>query len=187
MQKEIWKTIIDYEGLYSASNLGNIKSHSREVWNGYKFYLKPERILISTINNWGYLKLTLSKNGNKRYCKVHRLIAQSFISNPENKPEVNHKNGIKTDNRIENLEWNTYSENRLHACQTGLSNPYWKDKKNLKITGGKHYGSKKVIEIKTGKLWESAKDCARELGINYNTLTYRLNKHIDGLYGLKYI
>jgi hypothetical protein len=105
---EIWKTIKEFED-YQVSTLGNIRS--------LKF--GKERILKKNINSSGYFCCNISINVSKSFY-LHRLIAESFIYNPENKKEINHINGIKTDNRIENLEWCTRSENMKHAYVTGL-------------------------------------------------------------------
>lgn len=107
--KEVWRDAPGYEGLYQVSNLGRIKS----LQNG------KAKILRLLKNSKGYLRVCLS-NENRKYIRVHRLIAFAFIPNPENKPQINHKNGIKTDNRIENLEWITCSDNHKHAFKIGL-------------------------------------------------------------------
>jgi hypothetical protein len=104
--KEFWKDIIGYEGKYQISNLGRVMS----TFKGG--ILKP-------INNEGYLKVILCNNGKKSFF-IHRLVATHFIPNPENKQEVNHKKGIKNDNRASELEWSTRSENCTHAIRTGL-------------------------------------------------------------------
>ena len=103
--KEIWKDIENYEGLYQVSNLGRIKSIRK---------MKKQNILkLGTRNT--YNVINLMKNGKARSFQVHRLVAKAFIPNPENKPQVNHINGVKNDNRLENLEWVTRSENTIHA------------------------------------------------------------------------
>lgn len=117
--QEVWKDVVGYEGLYQVSNLGRVKSLDRQIIrsNGTGYFVK-EKILKSSLRN-GYPCVSLhSDKGRKKY--THRLIAEAFIPNPKNKPEVNHINGIKNDNRIKNLEWATYSENIKHAYNTGL-------------------------------------------------------------------
>ena len=104
MEKEIWKDIKGYEGLYQVSNLGRIKSFN--YWNQGKI-----RILKLRFHKEGYLIVSLNKNTKTKIKFVHRLIAEAFIPNPENKPEIDHINGIRDDNRIENLRWVTRKEN----------------------------------------------------------------------------
>ena len=105
---EQWEKI--YSG-YLISTCGNVDS--------VKY--KSRRRLKSAINKRGYLYVTLQIGGKPKYCAIHRLVAQAFIPNPHNLPQVNHLNGIKTDNRVENLEWCTASENMRHAFATGLA------------------------------------------------------------------
>ena len=113
MYGEIWKDIFGYEGYYQISNFGRVKS----------FSYKKNRILVCSISRTGYIKYKLSKNGILKYFSCHRLVALSFIINEENKPQINHKNGIKTDNSVDNLEWCTASQNTLHSFKTGLNIP----------------------------------------------------------------
>jgi hypothetical protein len=102
---EQWRSIPGYEGIYQVSSEGRVK-------NAYGHVLKPE------MARNGYKRI---KFFDKKKFQVHRLVALAFIPNPDNKEVVNHKNGIKTDNRVENLEWNTWSENVKHAYATGLN------------------------------------------------------------------
>jgi hypothetical protein len=118
---EIWKNIEGYEGFYQISNLGNVKSLCRLVGNhsGFKKLLK-EKILKTHISKTGYFVINLKINSKRKTFKLHRLIAYSFIEKIKGKEYINHINGIKTDNRVENLEWVTIKENNYHAIKTGL-------------------------------------------------------------------
>ena len=118
-QNEIWKDIPGYEGFYQASNLGRIKS--LVLYNNrYKKYIKREKVLKTTTQKTGYLMLTLCKDKKKSNLLVHRIIAKTFLSNPNNYPQVNHKDGNKKNNCVDNLEWCTSSENQKHAYRLGL-------------------------------------------------------------------
>lgn len=102
--KEVWKDIKGYENLYQVSNYGNVKSLDRYIKNkNGKMQFYNEKILRPN-DSKGYLKVTLSKNNRQRTFRIHVLVAKTFISNPENKPEVNHKDGNKHNNHIDNLE-----------------------------------------------------------------------------------
>lgn len=105
---EAWKDVPGYEGLYKVSTGGNVRS------------LITNKILKEGLNNRGYLSVKLYKDKSKSTVAIHRLVAKTFKINLENKPDVNHKNGIKTDNRLVNLEWVTEKENIRHAIDTGL-------------------------------------------------------------------
>ena len=114
-KNEIWKPIDGYDGVYEVSNMGRVKSDDRKVWN----YTKKGRILKSCDNGHSYLYVRLT-NGNReeKHAYIHRLVAQAFIPNPDNLPEVNHKNFDKKDNRAENLEWVTEDQNKKHYVKS---------------------------------------------------------------------
>lgn len=97
-----------YEGFYSITKDGRIWSHWKNGWMTPRF------------NKQGYPIAVLNGRRKARYPRIHNLVAQAFIPNPEGKPEINHKNGIKTDNRVGNLEWCTRRENVLHSYRVGL-------------------------------------------------------------------
>jgi len=125
MEEEIWKDVVGYEGKYIVSSNGIVMGVDRV--NIQRREGQKDRLIFKagkTINphSWGgaYLQTQLHKDGELGTYSTHRLVAQAFIPNPENKPEVNHINGIKKDNRVENLEWVTHKENIRHAIDTNL-------------------------------------------------------------------
>lgn len=120
MKKEIWKSVKGFEGFYEASNLGRVKSIKRTSIDsiGRKRIFR-ERIL-KQFSRQGYLRVSIYSNTIFKSARVSRIVAEAFILNPENKPQINHINGIKIDNSIENLEWATAKENVNHAYKTGL-------------------------------------------------------------------
>lgn len=121
---ELWKDVVGYEGYYQVSNLGRVRSLDRtldspNILTGGAVVrkgklLKQKRIL-------GYLYVHLCVHDERKMRRVHRLVAEAFIPNPDHKPQTNHKNGNKLDNRVYNLEWVTASENGLHSYANGLS------------------------------------------------------------------
>ena len=141
--KEIWKDIQGYEGHYQISNIGRVKSLARKKNHIKGFAITKEIILKQQKNFDGYYNLSLKLNCCRKNYSIHRLVAIHFISNLDNKKEVNHINGIKQDNRVENLEWCTRRENIIHSFNTGL---------NAGNKGEKHGMSKitelQVLEIK---------------------------------------
>jgi DNA-directed RNA polymerase subunit RPC12/RpoP len=112
--EEVFKDINKYEGLYQVSNLGNVLSLAKNDGNGYR-----DRILEVSETNTGYLRVTLCKNGITERISIHRLVAETFIDNPYNKPHVNHIDNSTSNNVVTNLEWCTHSENMLHAYRQG--------------------------------------------------------------------
>ena len=121
--QEIWKEIKDYPN-YQISNLGRIKA-LKFYSNIHKRYYDRELLLKEKKNSHGYkfISLGCGKRGTRKNIAIHRLVAEAFIPNPNNLPEVNHIDGNKLNNNIDNLEWCTRSENMLHAYKLGLHKP----------------------------------------------------------------
>lgn len=111
---EIWKDVIGYEGIYQVSNTGRVKRIG-EYTNQYGSIGKCERILKPGKKDNGYLFYNLSVENHTKIKYAHRAVAEAFIPNPLNKPTVNHIDGDRTNNAVENLEWNTYLENNIHS------------------------------------------------------------------------
>ena len=159
MINEIWSDIVGYEQLYQISNFGTVKSLSNNK-------IKKEKILKQVKTTNGYLFVNLCKNGKRKFYQIHRLVAQAFLPNPENKPCIDHINTNKTDNRVCNLRWVTAKEN--------MNNPLSIDKLKNKL-GIKHHNSKPVLQLTlTGELikkWNSIRDVERELGINQSNIS----------------
>lgn len=122
MVKEIWKDISGYENKYQISNLGNVKSMEMKLRvKGGVLRTKKEKILKPMLGKRGYLVVNLWEDYIKKTATIHRLLMEHFVENPENKRCVNHINGIKTDNRLDNLEWATHTENNRHSWANGLN------------------------------------------------------------------
>lgn len=122
-EKEVWRAVVGYEGIYSVSNLGRVYSRPRKILDNTSIYRKIKgRILKQSFDKDGYVIVSLSLNSNSLPKKVHRLVANSFVSNPFNKEEVNHKDLDKQNNYKDNLEWVTKLENITHAYKNNAHN-----------------------------------------------------------------
>lgn len=162
--------------MYQISNLGRIRT------------LKNNKKIMNTfLDNLGYLNINLQNINHKKIRKrVHRLVAENFITNVENKPQVNHKDGNKQNNCVDNLEWCTAKENSLHAWKNNLKKAYWKNK------FGKDHGSSKSvykIDIDTGKIlkqYDSIADIKRELNIKGGDISSCCKNKRKTAYGFKW-
>jgi hypothetical protein len=165
MEIEIWKPLTGYPG-YEISSFGRAKSVDREVINSrsLKPFIKTGIILNQNLNR-GYTSFCVSIENKVKRLITHREVAKLFIPNPENKPCINHKNGIRNDNRVENLEWCSYSENNLHSFRIlGNISP-------MKGKHGKfHHSSKKIICATLNQIFESVADAAIALDCDASTI-----------------
>lgn len=150
MEYEVWYPVKDYKGYYEITKTGMVRSLSKRNF---------QYILEGRIDRGGYKTVRLSKSGNTKTHFVHRLLAQQFILNPLNKGFVNHKNGIKLDNSLSNLEWVSHQENVIDAYKQGLNS-----------------FAKKLYDPATGITYHSIKAAAKATGINYNTCCKRLKR-----------
>lgn len=120
MEEEIWKDVVGYEGTYMVSSLGRVKSLERTIpINGHYQFVR-ERFLAINMNTGKYSCTNLSLEGKHRTVLVHRIVAKAFIPNPNNFATINHIDGDKQNNRVDNLEWMTQLDNVRHAILTGL-------------------------------------------------------------------
>ncbi len=165
---EIWKKVVGYEGIYEISSYGRLRVLLK--YRKYRDY--QSKILNPSNDKDGYLRTCLTKNKKRKSVFIHRLVAQSFIPNPENKHCVNHINGIKTDNRVENLEWVTHSENNKHAIKLGLSG---------QAPGELHHMSKlkkqDVIEIR--EIYSKKIKTQKELGVIYGVSQTQIGRIVN--------
>lgn len=158
-----WFDVPNYEGLYKINNKGEIISK----WGGWKVR-KPQ------LNNAGYLYYRFYKNTIRETKFIHRIVAEIFVNNPDNKPYVNHKDGNKTNNHYSNLEWVTASENSIHATHIIKTNKVpdcsgikrsedFRNKLSQRMMGNCYTG-KPVMQISTGKIFNSAREASLTLG-----------------------
>lgn len=157
--KEIWKDIKGFEGKYQISNYGRIMSFARY----------SRGVLINPKHDKdGYLEIGLSNGsrGNCIYKRVHRLVAEAFIENPKNLPIINHKNGVRDDNRVDNLEWCNNSHNQLHRCHVN-NNPPNNEYKKRKVES-------KNILTNESMIFDSIKECAKFYSVTPTAIQRRL-------------
>ena len=158
MKNEEWRDVVGYEGLYQVSDQGRVKSFK---WN-------KERFLKPSMDKDGYLLVTLCAGGKRKTLKVHRLVCEAFHENPDNKPQVNHINEIKTDNRASNLEWCTCKQNVNHGSRNErVSKPV-----------GQYSLDGKLI-----KLWPSTMEAERQAGFNHGNISQVANGKYKQAYG----
>lgn len=159
-ENEIWKTYPEFDFI-QASNLGRVRTVDRVVTNGKGMYVKKGRILKPQLNNDGYLYIAFGDNGKFIQRKVHRVIAQTFIPNPDGWAEVNHKDCSRTNNNVDNLEWCSRSYNQKYRGKYGVS--------QTEACGHAVF----TISLKTHEVshFQSQHGAARELGVHQGNIS----------------
>ena len=148
---ERWLPIPNYEGYYEVSDLGNVRSVRYNHFGNVVY----SKILKPAIKARGYVGVVLSKQNVTKNHLIHRLVATTFLPNDECLPEVNHLDGNKTNNTVDNLQWSTSSDNLYHAYDTGL----------------KRKDGKAVVCVETGEIFESVKDANKAMGVTHYHIT----------------
>jgi hypothetical protein len=176
---EVWKDVVGYEGLYQVSNFGNVKSLDREVApNNRVPYWRKGKICKQSKSNLGYMTVGFTVNGIKVNKYIHRLVAEAFITNMNNYPQVNHIDCDKTNNRMYNLEWCTNSQNHIHASKNGLNKLHLHRVAYSGEENGRALLTKEqVLEIKQKYIpyKYSAKKLAKEYNVSKSCITHILN------------
>lgn len=170
--QEIWKDVKGYEGRYQVSNLGRVKS--------LNYLQKGKEQILKATKIKGYLVVNLYKEGKAKIYTIHRLVAKTFIENPDNLPQVNHKDECKTNNIVDNLEWcsakynNNYGSRTQRCVDSNTNNPKF---------------SKKVLCVETGVIYPSIMQVQRDLGFLHQHISYACSGKLKTAYGFhwKYI
>ena len=166
---EVWKDIQGYEGFYQVSNFGEVKSLDRYLFtnNGKKRKFIGKQ-LKKDKSNCGYFRVQLWKNQIKKSESIHRLVAFAFINNIDNKTQVNHKNGLKSDNCVENLEWSTSSENMQHSYDNGFNNgPKGEKNGQSKLNEENVFEIRKMLDLKIKQII-----IAKNFGVSISTISH---------------
>jgi phosphomannomutase len=175
---EVWKDIVGYVGLYQVSNLGNVKSLDK-ICGGRKGIVKGKPIATQD-NGRGYINVCLNKDGQAKRVYVHRLVAEAFLPKENLKDCVNHKDGNKANNNLDNLEWVTRSENMQHAYSNGLAKQYER-------SGTKNPAARVVIDIESGVFYETMKEVSELYKISVSYLSSMLNGRMQNKTNFRYV
>lgn len=194
MQKEIWKPVPNYEKMYEASTYGRIRSLERLVFNKrWQNYQKRKSVILKpSVSPKGYYTVVFGVNGTRMAHSVHRIIAKTFLPNPDNLPVINHKDGNKLNNNVSNLEWCTQKYNVNYGDALAK-----RAKSQSKSKKGKHYSVRtefkpgristynlhKVLCVETGKMYQSVKEACLDCNISRSSIlkSSKTGRQIKGL------
>lgn len=178
--EEIWRDVPDFEGYYEISNLGKVRTKARKVvrFFKYNYHTLPIKAKILKIHiQRGYACVCMYKDGKMYNKQLHRLLAKAFIPNPNNYPIINHKDGNKLNNSLDNLEWCTYKHNCNEAYRLGLNYISEKHLKHIRELGLK--SGKKVAQLDLNgnvvKIYNSSRQASLELGISQGNISLCCN------------
>lgn len=175
--KRKWKEVKGYEGRYIISNYGEVISLPRYKNNKSKLqYVEPKEILQYVNKNNGYIYVMLCKNGKQKNIRLHRLVAEAFIPNSENLLQINHIDGNKQNNKVNNLEWCNQSQNEIHAYKLGLI----KNRNKIKV---RQYD----LDDNFIKEFESMKEASKETGVSISNISQCINNKKKQGYSCGYI
>ena len=159
---EIWRDVVGWEEFYEVSNFGRVRTKQRtRASRSNSEAVVASRIKKAYIDEDGYERVSLYADNKTKLLGVHRVVAEAYIENPDNLPQVNHKNSVKTDNRVENLEWITNTANIQHSIENGKRYPKVKSYPVIRLSDDKHFSS--IAELH------------REVGGSYNEIVHILN------------
>jgi hypothetical protein len=202
MDKEKYYPIPGYEDSYEINLNGNVRSIDRYLGakNGSIAFYKSENVKWF-LSGTGYPRVHLYRKSKGKHLMIHRILAMIFIKNPDNKPCINHKNGIKTDFSLSNLEWCTHKENIVHAVETGLQPKITGEKHHMygkkgklhhsygkpMMVGAKNHKSKLVLDTQSGIFYECVREAAQAKNIKKGVLAERLNGKLSNNTSLIYV
>lgn len=171
---EEWKPVVGYEGYYEVSNIGNVRTVERMISDTRCCrYVRPSVVMRPFVDRKGRLRFILTKDKCRKISSAHRLVAMAFIPNPDNLPEVNHKDENPKNNRVENLEWCTSEYNRLYGTHIErISQKNWVQVIGTDKDGNEYrFASMKEAAEKTGARQENISHCCR--GVHHTAGGYR--------------
>lgn len=175
---ETWKDIEGYEGIYQVSSFGRVISMPRKVNNRWGYFISKQKNIKPRISKCGYGFVALYKNNKRKDVRIHRLVANAFLNNLNCYPIINHKDGNKMNNNVENLEWCSYSQNTNHAIENNLIR-FYKGSQNKK--------ARKIAQCDLNgnvvKVWFGVRDVARQTGYSYGNIDQCIRNKRKTAYG----